>query len=970
MITNEEYIALKTLCILYINMDVKNGKELHFEDIDKYIQNSLIATKLKNRCSNDEYQQLFSDIEYQFKVKHPEGHVIIDDYENHIDWYKEDEIANHSYWNRYKEYLIQLGNVPPSSINRLEESTLPDILNCMSNPNSPTSQWKRGLVIGDVQSGKTSTYTGLICKAADAGYKVVILLAGITENLRQQTQGRIDEAIIGITQRKPKIKGQAIETHRVGVGVNKGTLPATSYTSYVSDFVGNNDKIATSLESHKSLILFVVKKNVSVLTKLRNWLRDQNYDPVKECIDVPMLLIDDEADNASVNTKKDETDPTKTNKLIRDVCCLFKNSTYIGFTATPYANVFIDPDSVDSMKQADLFPKDFIYVLTPPSNYIGANEIFFDNAPYNNSLRYICDIEEPDYESDEYQYMVENDEESLNMGTFYYKHKKNWHGALPHSLREAVLSFFIANVIRDLRGQSRTHRSMLVNMSRFIKVHHYIAEYISEIHNEVINCVRYNFQDTGDNINIPIYTEFHQVWQSNYQHIQDVSFERVINKQNLLKAIGKIKIVVVNGSKLSGALNYKDQESTRVIAVGGLALSRGLTLEGLIISYFYRNTSTFDVLMQMGRWFGYRNGYEDLFQIWTTYMSAGWYAEVAIAAHELKDDIASMFSQKLTPKDFGIRVRDDNEALQITASNKMRTATSLDERYSFYGNIYDTPYLSKDITFNRENHNVVNKFAQLLFENDYKLNYADNKYWNTEVNDKNNDKSRFFADVPKDLIINVLSQLKISLVNPNFNVKNLLDFITSDEHTNLALWDVVFEGGDGKTHYDVHGLEMITCPARSIEKAQSRNVIQISSRRRILGLREGKFTLSEQDIATAENKCRQDWIKNEHLTHAEAQHRSVPLRAYFECLPDRKPILIIMLIEPIIKTTDIEDFKEKLGNDKVVAFAIGFPGLQDGINRKNTKKYQVNKIYYKLNMLDEAEREEEIEDEESITKSF
>lgn len=129
-----------------------------------------------------------------------------------------------------------------------------------------------------------------------------------------------------------------------------------------------------SLNSQNSLIVFVVKKNVSVLNKLYKWLYDQNVDTVKGYIDIPMLLIDDEADNASVNTKKDETDPTKTNKLIRQVCCLFKDTTYVGFTATPFANVFIDPDSVDSMRNADLFPEHFIYALEPPSNYVGAQK--------------------------------------------------------------------------------------------------------------------------------------------------------------------------------------------------------------------------------------------------------------------------------------------------------------------------------------------------------------------------------------------------------------------------------------------------------------------------------------------------------------------------------------------------------------------------------------------------------------------
>ena len=176
-------------------------------------------------------------------------------------------------------------------------------MNCLGNPKDhfEGKRFRRGLVIGDVQSGKTATYSGLICKAADAGYKVVILLAGITESLRRQTQERIDEAIVGITCKKvgkQEIRG------KIGVGKDNKPLRASSFTTCICDFVGNHDKIALSLNSQKSLIVFVIKKNVSVLTKLYKWLYDQNVDPVKKYIDNPMLLIDDEADNASVNTKK------------------------------------------------------------------------------------------------------------------------------------------------------------------------------------------------------------------------------------------------------------------------------------------------------------------------------------------------------------------------------------------------------------------------------------------------------------------------------------------------------------------------------------------------------------------------------------------------------------------------------------------------------------------------------------------
>lgn len=157
----------------------------------------------------------------------------------------------------------------------------------------------------------------------------------------------------------------------------------------------------------------------------------------------------------------------------------------------------------------------------------------------------------------------------------------------------------MANAVRDLRGDSEKPRSMLVNMSRFVKVQKYIKEYIDELYLNFESTVRYDFsEDSSKNTELPLYKELLSLWNENYSNIIDIRFERVINRQTLLDAIANIEIMVVNGGKNSGKLDYKINKSLRVIAVGGLALSRGLTLEGLLVSYFYRNTSTFDVLMQ------------------------------------------------------------------------------------------------------------------------------------------------------------------------------------------------------------------------------------------------------------------------------------------------------------------------------------------------------------------------------------
>ena len=951
--TESQYIDLRQLTKTLINLSKSQDKELKPEDIDTYINQAVALSKLD--CDTDTKTRLFIDMEYEYKIVHNRGQAIFNDYDDMREWYSNLEIKDNFFWSRYKDYLINYSSISRISINLLDDVTLPDIMNCLGNPNDKLKEprLRRGLIIGDVQSGKTATYTGLICKAADAGYKVVILLTGITENLRRQTQERIDEGIVGMTLRK---EGTIEKSIRVGVGLDNKQIKATSVTSTLNDFVGNCNKITMSLASN-SLIIFVIKKNVSVLQRLYNWLKDQNIDPLKGCVDVPMLLIDDEADNASVNTRKDETDPTKTNKLIRQVCNLFMNSTYVGFTATPFANVFIDPDSVDSMRHADLFPEHFIYALEAPSNYVGADKIFYPDGVYYKNLRYITDIIEPDYTSEEFKDLAQNNPDVLNAGAFYYKHKKEWDGVLPDSLREAIICFCLANVIRDARGQGKAPRSMLVNMSRFIHVQKVITERISEWFEQIFNDIRVNFSDDSNkNLNLPLYKELQSVWVKNFNHVTDISFERVSQKVALLGALEKIDVRMVNGSKQSASLNYKENPSLRVIAVGGLALSRGLTLEGLMVSYFYRNTATFDVLMQMGRWFGYRHGYEDLFQIWTSHTSAMWYSEVARASAELKNDIREMFDQQLTPKDFGIKVRDNCDELQITASNKMRSAVGKDMLYSFYGNIYDTPYVTSKIEHNKTNMQKVKELASNLFANGFTLKYADYKKASKDVNDQSDGTSRYFADVPKKMIIEFLRSIKYSMANPRFDAKNIISFLEDEDTEGLNMWDVVFESGKSESHYNIEGLQQVKCMERSICNT-NRNVIQISTRRRVMtGSMEGRFTLSKEDIEKAEMAQRKQWEKD----GENSQGRDIPVKAYFRFLPKRKPILVIMFIKPKeaegTEEKMLTNYREELGDDCIVAFAVGCPGIKD---EGKAVRYQVNKIFQQLNIEGEEPEEED-----------
>lgn len=941
-LTEKQHTAFKSYIFAKIEVQLSMGGEFTENDIAPEIEAS--KKFLGVTLDEEDYERIKTAIEYKFKIKHSAAGCIYNDYDEDRDWYSKTTIQNEFFWNRYRDYLIRVEDLGVNNVNKLEYETLANLMNCLGNPNDKIEgkRLRRGLVIGDVQSGKTATYTGLVCKAADAGYKVVILLTGITESLRKQTQERIEEGVIGYTIRVDKKgnKGVTKSSARVGVGLDNGEIRASAFTSYEDDFKVNG-QIVSTISSHRSLIVFVVKKNVSVLTKLQNWLVEQNKDILDDLIHEPMLLIDDEADNASVNTKKDKLDPSKTNKIIRQICNAFNNVTYVGFTATPFANVFIDPDTTAEMENADLFPEHFIYVLPTPTSYIGAEKIFNKQGDYYKSLKFINDIIEPEIE-----YIKEADPIELMEREFYHKHSKEWCGILPNSLKESLYSYFIANAIRDIRGDISQPRTMMVNMSRFVKVQKYIKEYIEQFYKAVFDCVNIDFSDNiQDNIDLSVYQKFEDIWNRYYANL-GLDKEVVLSKRVLLRAIEKIQIIVVNSSKSSSKLDYKTNPSLRLIAVGGLALSRGLTLKGLMTSYFYRNTATFDVLMQMGRWFGYRYNYDDLCQIWTSETSARWYEEISKSTEELKGDIRRMFDDKMTPKDFGLRVRDESAELQITAMNKMRNAFNREEYISFWGGIFETPYASVNIQNNFKNIEAVKGLVNALCERNI-----------TFSNKRNNDnafQTKVATDVPCEYIISLLSQISVSMANVKFDPKTILSFIEEANCDKLNLWDVSIQSGEGDLIYDYGSGVNIRCSKRNYYISDQSNQINFTGRGTLGGNTDGQFGLTDDQIENA---------KERYNTINDSSKKSFPNHVWFSMVENRKPLLVIYSIaydnSASSDNPKLANYRAELGQNPIVGFAMGIPA--DRENSVKSTRYKVNTVY--LQQLIESNSEGEEDDE-------
>ncbi len=609
------------------------------------------------------------------------GVSLVDVAAKHDDqWVRKREDITWAYSGAYENFLRKDG-WPPQMVQSLSDVTS-RILGHLQDPLSEGTTWnRRGLVIGHVQSGKTANYTGLIARAADAGYKFIVVIAGIHNNLRKQTQERIDEAFIG--------RSSDPENRRsIGVGLDPGYPHPATLTNVNEDFNKNTAaKSGWKINDFSKPIILIIKKNVTTLTALYKWLKALNAEGDGRISDVPMLLIDDEADNASINTNKEDLDPTRTNAMIRRILRLFAKSCYVGYTATPFANIFINPDAYDDDVREELFPRDFIYCLDAPTTYFGAEKVFLNDETSQSIVRPIDDCE--DFLS--------------------YRHKRDDPvPELPPSLYRALDEFIVARAIRNLRGQTSRHCSMMINVSRFIPVQKTVRDFLSLREKNIREAVRANYLMPESVSSANVYMQgLKRAFDAEYA---EAGFTWPEVKAALDGVFDHLHLYVIN-SKSDEVLDYTRYEKEGVgltaITVGGLSLSRGLTIEGLTVSYMYRNTRMYDTLMQMGRWFGYRPGFEDLCRVHLSRDSIDWYSHIAAAAEELTQQVKRMRRDGLSPKDFGLYVRSHPDSLLITAANKMRSGQEVTVEQTFSGRLRESYVVSTDPDINARNFELI-----------------------------------------------------------------------------------------------------------------------------------------------------------------------------------------------------------------------------------------------------------------------
>ena len=859
----------------YIAKKVNEIKDLTF--------NEAFAKKL----AENDYARMVSEFETMFNVKMDKG-IVIQGKEQRVrdtTWWRDklkielQQKDKNYYAMKFREFISR--KLPPDVVKTLDDDT-DSVMNNIGNPNDKDAFDIFGMVVGHVQSGKTMNYSSLICKAADAGYKFIVVIAGDKKNLRNQTQKRINEYFIG----------KDVSGNHIGVGGSdkndRGKMPI-SLTTENGDFNkqdANRNSQGINFDNVATPIVLVIKKNYKTLGNVISWLENQYRNTIQH----PMLVIDDEADYASINTN-DENDPTKINKLIRTLLNRFEKSSYVAYTATPFANIFINDDSLEKDELSkDLFPRDFIYALDAPSNYFGAEKIFIDNRE-----KYIVEID--DYEN-----------------KIPLKHKRDLIiDELPPSLYEAINLFCINCAIKHLRGQT-SHNSMLVHISRFININHKIYLMIDEYLQKVKN----DFKAYGkleDSIKqSQIIRDFCHLFKNNFGFIKDFSIQDIIYK--ITEKIDTINVKEAH-SKSNNRLEYRNDIPANVIAVGGMALSRGFTLEGLSVSYFIRNTIFYDTLMQMGRWFGYRDNYDDLCRIYMPSEVSDNFTQIIEATNELMERFREMSANGKTPQDFGLEVKYyPDSLLQITARNKMKYAETRQYTINFSGLLKETARIHKDPNILRKNFSVL---EDLII--------------NLSSNFNGCGESNYIArDIDKDIILSFLQKFQVV---EKYTPLMPIELIKSYAEQKDTAWDIVVYSGRGR----VTNIGKINVLREQRQLDDKGKYFEVRQRKVSSGNAE-KYALDEE----SRNKVQETIAIKKRKNELRERETTILFRQALQ-----KPVLMLHILESEI---------QELAKENIVAFGVCFP-YSDSYELRSIN-YAVNSVKLK-EILEENDYDEDNE---------
>ena len=784
------------------------------------------------------------------------------------------------FWPRYEKYLLSEKNWDDETVRSIDVST-DIILDCIGNPRGEEEFDNRGLVLGYVQSGKTANFTGLINKAFDVGYKLIIVLAGMHNDLRTQTQLRLEKEIVGTINPITKEKQGVAKIKTGGTQIETWTTPQEDISTANAIGIKNLDKP----------ILAVVKKHKDVLPNLIELIKTSiNMSGVNP----PVLIIDDEADQASVDTRG-KSQPSTINKHIRELLNLFNKKAYVGYTATPFANLLIAADTKHNDFGIDLYPKDFAISLPKPKQYCGPDE-FFNTSGYmeDNKPLYVRHLSEKDID-------VLNDIKS--------KDDKNLFKEVPPSMEEAILSFLLTIAIRNLRGQRKEHNSMLIHTSRFTDVQNSMCSVIDKFYKKLSNEILYDSNSQYINKLKSLYDEdiaSTQKREDSYDEEYQM-FSWIEVYKEVRNITGKVEVMEINGES-EDALEYEKHKENglNVIAIGGNKLSRGLTLDGLSISYYYRNSAMYDSLMQMGRWFGYRKGYMDLCRIYTSKELADNFEHLAVVMSELREEFKKYDELRVTPEEYAAKMK-DHESMSVTSPNKMKAA----EKNPDYSNsLQQTRLFDRDKSFYVQNMKATLKLLNQL-ENQFEIKEGSTRY-------------HIAKDIPSNSIIEFLLNYQTSKTATKVNSKKIASYISDlningkFNEFNVAIVDVTPSTLESKLvrtkriekwKVNLGPISIKSAVLRSIDKDKGKGSQHVDL---------GAVVASNQEFIDIGNSS------NKKSINKQLRNKENPLLLIYPLHPD---------VEPFRKLNI--DFSEDL---VPIGFALSFPDTKQNQSSDNKTK--------------------------------
>lgn len=727
------------------------------------------------------FDRAFREIREQLSVKIDEGTTLTDDEATSwSEWLAEMKGSEHwstPRWLAYRQYLEERQGADYVQLQTLGKST-DRILALLSDPRRghPPVR-RRGLVLGDVQSGKTRTYMALMNKAVDCGYKLLVVLTSSDENLRGQTQLRINSDFIGFDYAR-KIVG-------VGEYLTEGAAvtPLTNEDDFIKAY-SNAFKAHPRPTWDRGPMVAVMKKNGRVLDKFNKWLDNPEFPD-----DLPVLVIDDESDYASVNSAKAEDSPTRINSLIVNLCSISSRTSYVAVTATPFANVFIDDELED-----DLFPKDFIHILPTPPAYIGAKRLFGD-------------LDDP-AKDDGCVHELDWSKHSALEEWLPLSHKREYRfedDRLDPQVEYALDCFLVACALRPDAETKR--QSMLLHMSRFIPVQQQIADMVIDHLDTMSDALRRHIEDANDTRIMALHEVFAHEY-SRYAKDHGLTWDTVLRRMQALTE--RLQVRLVNSGAKDWSVEHMvpprlaSDECT--VYVGGNQISRGMTLDGLICSVFYRNVTAADTLLQMGRWFGYRPGYAELQRVWLLKRSIDDFRYACSIVENIKDTADKMAEYGMTPQQLGISIHGNpNRGVRITSANKMRNATTTNgplETFDLANQIIESVRLSVDPERNESNDKALARLVDDCLSGSGVI-----------ANSPEQGRTKIFRNVPGKFVINFLSAYRAGYDDKFFgptlmryknrkplesNTTMMAQFAVSrQENIPDTTWTVAFINGEG-----------------------------------------------------------------------------------------------------------------------------------------------------------------------------